>query len=132
MNEIVKVFNDRPVRIMPLDGEQWFVGKDVCNLLGYRNDAGAMNRHCYGGGKIPPPSNSRRWAEYIHGEAASGRVSHRPSRVSILWTPPLRRAASKGPQTLGHPLETYSKAPRVALLRKRGISDTLISRKIAP
>ncbi|NLE53959.1 MAG: hypothetical protein GX617_03395 [Lentisphaerae bacterium] len=101
MNEIVKVFNDRPVRIINLDGEQWFVGKDVCNLLGYRNDAGAMNRHCKGvvkryplqtaarggvrprrglrlgkeqptneqallwGGKIPPHSNSRRWAEYI-------------------------------------------------------------------
>ena len=48
MNEIVKVFNDCPVRIINLDGEQWFVGKDVCNLLGYRNDADAMNRHCKG------------------------------------------------------------------------------------
>ena len=48
MNEIVKVFNDRLVRIIDRDGEPWFVGKDVCNLLGYRNDADAMNRHCKG------------------------------------------------------------------------------------
>ena len=33
MNEIVKVFNDRPVRIINLDGEPWFVAKDVCNIL---------------------------------------------------------------------------------------------------
>ncbi len=33
MNEIVKVFNDRPVRIIDRDGEPWFVAKDVCNIL---------------------------------------------------------------------------------------------------
>ena len=33
MNEIVKVFNDHPVRIIDRDGEPWFVAKDVCNIL---------------------------------------------------------------------------------------------------
>ena len=33
MNEIVKVFNDRPVRIIDRDGELWFVAKDVCKVL---------------------------------------------------------------------------------------------------
>ena len=33
MNEIVKVFNDRPVRIIDQDGELWFVAKDVCKVL---------------------------------------------------------------------------------------------------
>ena len=33
MNEIVKVFNDRPVRILDRDGELWFVAKDVCKVL---------------------------------------------------------------------------------------------------
>lgn len=46
MNEIVKVFADRPVRIVEESGTSWFVGKDVCQLLGYRNETAAMNRHC--------------------------------------------------------------------------------------
>ena len=33
MNEIVKVFNDRPVRIIDQDSELWFVAKDVCKVL---------------------------------------------------------------------------------------------------
>lgn len=48
MNEIVKVFADRPVRIVEESGTSWFVGKDVCQLLGYRNETAAMNRHCKG------------------------------------------------------------------------------------
>ena len=37
MNEIVKVFEDRPVRIIEENGNLLFVGKDVCKLLGYKN-----------------------------------------------------------------------------------------------
>ena len=48
MNEIVKVFNEQPVRIIEENGTPWFVGKDVCQLLGYRNETDAMNRHCRG------------------------------------------------------------------------------------
>jgi len=48
MNEIVKVFEDRPVRIVEMDGEPCFVGKDVCTLLGYTNPNKAMNDHCKG------------------------------------------------------------------------------------
>jgi prophage antirepressor-like protein len=33
MNETVKIFNDRPLRILHRDGEPWFVGKDVCDIL---------------------------------------------------------------------------------------------------
>ena len=54
MNEIVKVFNDRPVRIIDNDGQQWFVGKDVCNLLGYKDSTNAMKLHCYGVVKYHP------------------------------------------------------------------------------
>ena len=48
MNEIVKVFEDRPVRIIEENGNLLFVGKDVCKLLGYKNETDAMNRHCKG------------------------------------------------------------------------------------
>ena len=48
MNEIVKVFEDRPVRIVEENGNPLFVGRDVCKLLGYKNETDAMNRHCKG------------------------------------------------------------------------------------
>ena len=48
MNEIVKVFENRPVRIIEENGEPLFVGRDVCTLLGYKNPNKAMNDHCKG------------------------------------------------------------------------------------
>ena len=36
MNEIVKVFEYRPVRIVEENGNPLFVGRDVCKLLGYK------------------------------------------------------------------------------------------------
>ena len=48
MNEIVKVFEDRPVRIIEENGNPLFVGRDVCALLGYKNPNKAMNDHCKG------------------------------------------------------------------------------------
>lgn len=42
MNEIVKVFNDHPVRIMDNQGEPWFVAKDVCNILELTNSREAL------------------------------------------------------------------------------------------
>jgi prophage antirepressor-like protein len=43
MNEIVKVFNDRPVRIVACDGEPWFVARDVCNVLELTNPCKALS-----------------------------------------------------------------------------------------
>ena len=44
MNEIVKVFNDRPVRIIDRDGELWFVGNDVANILELGNPRSSLAR----------------------------------------------------------------------------------------
>lgn len=47
----VSLFNFRAsqVRVVTEDnGTPWFVGKDVCDLLGYTNQSDAMNRHCKG------------------------------------------------------------------------------------
>jgi len=41
MNEIVKMYNDHPVRIVQQDGEPWFVAKDVCVTLGLDVRSGA-------------------------------------------------------------------------------------------
>lgn len=48
MNEIVKVFENEEfgsVRTVSVDGEPWFVGKDVVNILGYQNGSRDINRH---------------------------------------------------------------------------------------
>lgn len=57
-NAIVKVFNDRPVRIVDENGTPWFVGRDVCQLLGYTNPNKAMNDHCKGITKRYPLATS--------------------------------------------------------------------------
>lgn len=40
-------------------GNPWFVGKDVCKLLGYKNETDALNRHCHGVVKRYPIVDSR-------------------------------------------------------------------------
>lgn len=49
MNEI-QIFNfqNNDVRVININNEPWFVGKDVCERLGYVNATDAMNRHCKG------------------------------------------------------------------------------------
>lgn len=37
-----------PIRVITISDEQWFVGKDVCLVLGYTNPAKAMSDHCKG------------------------------------------------------------------------------------
>ncbi|OQA79022.1 MAG: hypothetical protein BWY31_04275 [Lentisphaerae bacterium ADurb.Bin242] len=37
MNEIVKLYQDHPVRIVERNGEPWFVAKDVCDVLKIKN-----------------------------------------------------------------------------------------------
>ncbi len=43
MNEITRIYNDQPVRIIDRNGEQWFIAKDVAAILGYA-DAFSMTR----------------------------------------------------------------------------------------
>lgn len=47
MNEL-KVFQNKEfgeVRSLIIGGEPWFVGKDVTNILGYKNGSRDINRH---------------------------------------------------------------------------------------
>lgn len=41
-------FNDFKMRIVVIDGEPWFVGKDVAAALGYVDTTNAMKQHCRG------------------------------------------------------------------------------------
>lgn len=44
MNEIFN-FHGQEVRTLTIDDEPWFVGKDVADILGYRNGSRDINRH---------------------------------------------------------------------------------------
>lgn len=45
-NEIIKFeFDGNNIRTMQINGEAWFVGKDVATVLGYKNTRDAMNKH---------------------------------------------------------------------------------------
>lgn len=55
MNEIINLhFEDAPCRTVVIDGARWWVGKDVCAILGYKNGTDALNYHCKGVAKFYP------------------------------------------------------------------------------
>lgn len=46
----VKIFNSEEfgdVRTVTINGEPWFVGKDVADILGYQNGSRDINRHVH-------------------------------------------------------------------------------------
>ena len=43
----IQLFNygEYPVRTVKIDGQVWWVAKDVCDVLGYSNSRDALSRH---------------------------------------------------------------------------------------
>jgi prophage antirepressor-like protein len=61
MNDLVAfAFEEQgqKVRTVKIDGQAWFVGIDVCALLGFQNASNAMNYHCRGVEKFYPISDA--------------------------------------------------------------------------
>lgn len=57
MNELVNfTFENKTCRTVEIDNQPWWVGKDVCNILGYKDTAKAIKQHCKGGAKYHPLS----------------------------------------------------------------------------
>ena len=53
-NKIMKFFNETfgTVRARYLNGECWFVGKDICDALGYANSRKALADHVFNDYKL--------------------------------------------------------------------------------
>jgi len=51
------------IRIIDIDGDPWFVAKDVAQVLGYANARDAVYKHCKGGSETRLPS--RGGAQYL-------------------------------------------------------------------
>lgn len=47
-------FETHSVRVVMIDGNPWFVGKDICDVLRYANASDAINQHCKGVAKRYP------------------------------------------------------------------------------
>ncbi len=47
-------FEGTACRSVNIDNQLWWVGKDVCNVLGYKNPSKALNDHCRGVTKCYP------------------------------------------------------------------------------
>jgi len=55
MNQVIPfIFDECPVRTVVVEDSPWWVGKDVCNALAYKNPNDAMNDHCHGVAKRYP------------------------------------------------------------------------------
>ena len=52
----VFAFDSQAVRVVMVDGEPWFVGKDVAEVLGYARPNDALQQHCKGAVKRRPLS----------------------------------------------------------------------------
>ena len=52
----VFAFDSHAVRVVLVDGEPWFVGKDVAEVLGYKDTTNAIKLHCKGVAKHHPLS----------------------------------------------------------------------------
>lgn len=51
-------FGNAPIRVVEIDGEPWFVGKDVATALGYADPTTAIRSHCRGVPKLHPIADS--------------------------------------------------------------------------
>ena len=55
MSELnVFAFDSQAVRVVMVDGQPWFVGKDVACVLGYKDTTNAIKLHCRGVAKHHP------------------------------------------------------------------------------
>lgn len=41
-------FAGQPVRVLTIDGDPWFIAKEVCDVLGYADHKNAIKQHCRG------------------------------------------------------------------------------------
>lgn len=64
------------VRTVLIDGEPWFVGKDVCERLGYANPSKAMTDHCKG--------ITKRYPLRTHGGTQPFRILAQPDVMRLI------------------------------------------------
>ncbi|HOB66631.1 BRO family protein [Ottowia sp.] len=75
-----------PIRVVAIDGEVWFVGKDVAEVLGYKDATNAMKQHCRGVAKHHPILDSL-------GRTQEARILSEPDVLRLIVSSKLPAAA---------------------------------------
>ena len=59
MNDIVTYTNEifGTLRVLDIDNQPWFIGKEVAEKLGYKKPRNAIKQHCKGALKWGVPTN---------------------------------------------------------------------------
>jgi len=71
-------FDGQPVRVVMLEGKPWWVAKDVCNILGYKDPTTAVKSHCRDGvQKLHPISDAL-------GRQQDARLISRPDLLRLI------------------------------------------------
>lgn len=71
-------FKGNPVRVIEINGEPWFVGKDVAQALGYSNPRKALLDHCK---KAQAVGGSRFVTPYVDGQLEAENPAISPVEV---------------------------------------------------
>lgn len=82
-------FESHTIRTLTLDGEPWFVGKDVAEALGYKDTVNALKLHCKGVAKYHPLPTG--------GGTQDVRVINEPDVYRLITGSTLPKADTKSP-----------------------------------
>ncbi|GHU57452.1 hypothetical protein AGMMS49975_23060 [Clostridia bacterium] len=61
------------MRTVEIGGEPWFVGRDVAEILGYKNPNEAVREHCKGVSETLTPTNGGKLKK--RGDNKNGRIN---------------------------------------------------------
>lgn len=70
-------FESHSIRVVQIDGDPWFVGKDVAEVLGYKDPTTAIRSHCRGVQKLHPIPDSL-------GRAQEARILNEPDVFRLI------------------------------------------------
>lgn len=134
-------FQASTIRTVTLDGEHWFVAKDVCEALGYANPSDAVKQHCRGVAKRYPILDAL-------GRTQEVRIIREPDLYRLIvgstlpaaeafeaWVfeevlPTLRKTGQYTTEDAQHDLAILEATNRQLQLRISGLENDLIQQSI--
>ncbi|HRY16215.1 MAG TPA: Bro-N domain-containing protein [Candidatus Competibacteraceae bacterium] len=123
-------FESHAIRVLTIDGQPWFVAKDVAETLGYKDTVNAIKQHCKGVAKHHPLSTA--------GGMQEARVINQSDTLRLIIGSSLPEAERFEKwvfeEVLPSILQTgsYSLPGKAALITKQSIIETsLVTREVA-
>ena len=118
-------FDGHSVRVVSLDGEPWFVGKDICDVLGYANPNKSMGDHCKGVTKRYPIIDSL-------GRTQEARVLSEPDVLRLIVNCNLPAAQAFERLVFEEILPTIRKTGSYSMPGKRPVETATEALKLTP